>query len=1091
MSGDLRVAVLGPVRAWRGADELTLGPARQRAVFAVLALRAGRAVTRAELVSAVWGADAPKSVAGNIHTYVSGLRRVLEPDRDRWDAGTLLTSDAAGYRLSVRSVDAVEFEHSVRTAAAGDTLDTALALWRGDPLSGVPGPFADGERARLVELRLAALEHRAAAVLAAGGYQELAAELTALVGEYPLRERLRELLMLALHRGGQRAEALDVYADARRALATELGVEPGPGLRDLHARLLREDPEPAPLRVLPPADRRPFVGRDAELRRLRTLVDAVCDGRGGAVWLEGEFGIGKSALLTQALAGAPDRGCQVGWAVADERATRVPLRVVHDCLGLAARLPEVRDAAAATADVLLGLVTELCARGPLVLVVDDMQWADEASVLLWHRLTVAARGLPLLLIAAARPVPRGPALVRLRHELHSRDNILPLGPLSDVEALELSERLTGAPAGPHLRALVDRTTGNPLYVKELTEALLREQALVTTDGVADLASDTYVAPRSLVDTIRRHLDVLSGEARAVLRSASLLGAEFTVSDIAAVAGKRPSELLAVFEEATAANVVVGSGDHLAFRHPLLRQACYDELPDRDQLHRLAASALAAAGAPVTRVAEQLAATPVTDAWVLSWLVDNHEDLANRAPRLAADLLGRAASACPPDDPRREVLAAAHVIVLFRLDQQPELEASAALAVATDPNRVGELRQMLASMRFRRGDVGAAIRTVANAADDPAVPELWRQRHRHLLASFRRGPLDDLDAAEATGREALAEAAGDEYLTAHARQTLWLVATVRRDHEAALAHVDAALAAVRSVDVLADVELDLLDNRLFTCQNLDRLDEAEETLAAASSRVFQVPAAIHHYWVGRWNEALVELDSVDDPALTFFGLRDPAAMALLVHGVAALIAGRRGDGIQAAAHLDAVAQHGPATLEERENVDFLLVAKAVAAMQRGDRPLALALLDPLLDPDYAPMMLRHQWLPEVVRVASMAGDVDRARLAMKVCIGEAAKERVTGRATVAAWWCRGLVLSDPSRVLAAADHYRQVGRRVELGGALEDAAVLLARQGDRDAAQAAFDECTSVYADLSARWDLDRAESRLAEFDITRPLGLMP
>jgi DNA-binding SARP family transcriptional activator len=1096
---DLRVEVLGPVRAWRGPVELALGPARQRAVFAVLALRAGRPVTSAELISAVWGADAPKSVAGNIHTYVSGLRRVLEPDRDRWDAGTLLTSDNAGYRLSVppQSVDAIEFERSVRDAAEADPLDEALALWRGDPLSGVPGPFADEERARLVGLRLVALEHRAAAVLAAGDYHELGAELTALVGEYPLRERLRELLMLALYRGGQRAEALEVYAEGRRVLAAELGVEPGAGLRDLHTRMLQEEiDEPAPNRLLVlPAkgDRSPFVGRHTELRRLRTLVDAVCEGRGGAVWLEGEFGIGKSALLAEALADAPDRGCQVGWAVADERSTRVPLRVMHDCLG--ARLREVRDSAAATADVLLELVTDLCERAPLVLVVDDMQWADEASVRLWHRLTVAARQLPLLLIAAARPVPRGPVLVRLRHELHSRDNILALGPLSGEEALELSARLTGAPAGPHLRELVRRTTGNPLYVTELTEALLREHALVATAGVADLASDTYAAPRSLVDTIRRHLDALSGETRAILRSAALLGAKFTVTDIAAVADKKPSDLLAVFEEATTANVVVSSGDHLAFRHPLLRQACYDEIPagDRDSLHRLAAEALAGAGTPVTRVAEQLAATPVTDAWVLSWLVENHEALANRAPRLAADLLERAVTVCQSTDPRREILAAARVTVLFRLDQQPEQEASEALAIATDPHRAAEMRQLLASLRFRRGDVGAAIMTVAAAADDPQVPEIWRQRHRHLLASFRRGPLDDLEAVEAAGREALAEAAGDEYLTAHARQSLWLVATVRRDHEAALAHVDAALAAVRPVAVLADVELDLLDNRLFTCQNLDRLDEADRTLRAARRlpSAFQVPAAVHHFWVGKWNEALVELDSVteDGPALTFFGLRDPAAMALLAHGVAALIAGRRGDRIQAAAHLDAVTQHGPTTLEERENSDFLLAAQAVAAIQRDDRALALTLLDPLFDPAYAPMMLRHQWLPEIVRLACFEGDVDRAHRAATVCADEAAKEHVTARATVASWWCQGLVENDPAPVLSAAAHYRRVGRRVELGGALEDAAMLLARRGSQEAAQTAFDECTGVYAELSARWDLARAEYRLAEFDITRTLRL--
>lgn len=1056
---DLRIEVLGPVRALRGQDELALGPARQRAVFAVLALRSG-SVTRAELVSAVWGDGAPKSVAGNIHTYVSGLRRALEPDRD------LLTSDAAGYRLAVPAVDAAEFERIVADArrlgdaAAVDALDAALALWRGDPLSGVPGPYAEAERTRLVELRLAALELRAAGMLALGAHQELSAELTALVGEYPLRERLRELLMHALHRGGQRAEALEVFAEGRRVLAAELGVEPGPGLRELHARMLGEDPgldEPDRLVARPPSVAGPFVGRQVELRRLGTLFDAVCEGRGGSVWVEGDFGIGKSALLAHALANVTDRGCQLGWAVADERFTGMPLRVMHDCLGVTA-----------AADTLLDLVAERCARAPLVLVVDDMQWADEASVRLWQRLTAAARRLPLLLVAAARPVPRGPALVRLRHDFHSRHGVLSLGPLGGDEALELHERLAGRQAGPRLRELVRDMAGHPLYVTELTAALPNE--------------DT--APRSLVNTVRRHLDALSGEARETLRAAALLGLEFTATDIAAVTGTRPSELLAVFEEATAAGVVADSGDRLAFRHPLLRQACYDELDDLGEKHRAAAEALARAGAPVRRIAAQLAAADVTDGWVLAWLADHHEALTNRAPQVAAELLDRAVAA----DPRAEVLVAARVRVLFRLDRQPEREAAEALTIVTDPFLVAELRQLLAAMRFRRGDTGAAVQVVAAAADDADVPEIWRRRHRHLLASFRRGRLDDLDAAEAAGRAALAEAAGDEYLTAHARQTLWLVATVRRDHEAALTHIDEALAAVRSVGVLADVELDLLDNRLFTCHNLDRLEDAS-ALVRAAGPAFQIPAAVHHYWVGRWNEALVGLDSVAEDGLTFFGLRDPAAMSLLLHGVAALVAGRRGDGIQAAAHLDAVARHG-ATQEERENVDFLLAARALAAEQRGDPARALAVLSPLLDPGFAPMMLRHQWLPGIARLALEVGEREQARVAARVCAVEAAKERVTARATVASWWCQGLVKGDPSPVLTAAAHYRRVGRVVELGAALEDAAVLLARGGSLEAARAAFDECVGVYAELSARWDLDRAESRVAEFGIRRGKALL-
>ncbi|MTD55840.1 AAA family ATPase [Amycolatopsis sp. RM579] len=1136
--------LLGPIRAWRGPTELKLGPARQRAVLAVLAVRAGLTVSRADLISAVWGHSAPASVDGSIHTYVSGLRRALEPDRERWAASTVLVSSPAGYTLRIKpeDVDAVAFERLVAQArqqqpATLGALDEALGLWGGDPLSGVPGPFAEREHARLTELRLTALELRAEAVLALGEHHEIAAELTALAQEFPLRERIRELLMLAMYRSGQPTEALEVFRDTRTTLVDELGIEPGAALQRLHAQILAQDPSldapasesafggsagpkkgvPDRLFVLPTSVSRrlasgvrsAFIGRAAELETLRGLVDDVCDGRGGTAWVEGDFGIGKSELLTNALFDVRGRGCQIGWALADELSTRIPLQVMSACLGVE-KTPDLyeyrptsnvwgeQDPALAAVGRMLALVDELCAQAPLILVIDDIQWADEASVLLWHRLVAATRQLPLLLIAAARPVPRSAQLVRLRQAIDDRSGaVLSLRPLSSAQALELHESLIGAQAGPDLRNLVDRTTGNPLYVTELTEALLRENAVVTTVGVADLADAGYTAPRSLVDTIRRHLDVLPAGVHEVLRWAALLGTQFTVTDIAAVAGKRPSELLTVFEQAVAANVIVDSDTHLAFRHPLLRQAYYDGIPAgaRAGLHRQAAEALAGVGAPVSRVAEQIAAIHVTDPWVLQWLVDNHEAVSNRAPLIAADLLKHALETCPDTDPRREVLAAALVKVVFRLDQEPVKEAETALAISTDPCRKAEMRQLLAAIRYRRGEAEQAVDVLAGAVDDPAVPELWRRRHKHLLANFRRGGLDDLDAAESAGHKALNMAGGDDYLTAHALQTLWLVASVRRDHEAALEHIDKAIAVVDNTDKLADLKMDLLDNRVFTLQNLDRLDEAGESLRTARRiasehsfvNTLQVPAAVHNYWTGNWNEALVELDSVteDGPAITFFGLREPPATALLLHGVSALIAGQRGDTVRAAADLDAVNEYAPVTSSERENVDFLLFAQSLALTQRGDAESALRVLEPMLNPEFSPMMLRHQWLPWIVRTALDAGDRDRALRAVRICEAEAEKERVVARASVAAKWCRGMVERDAAQVLAAAAHYRQVGRIVELANAQEDAAALLAAQGDLAAAQTSFDEATDVYADLSARWNLERAQARLSRFGIRR------
>jgi hypothetical protein len=213
------------------------------------------------------------------------------------------------------------------------------------------------------------------------------------------------------------------------------------------------------------------------------------------------------------------------------------------------------------------------------------------------------------------------------------------------------------------------------------------------------------------------------------------------------------------------------------------------------------------------------------------------------------------------------------------------------------------------------------------------------------------------------------------------------------------------------------------------------------------------------------------------------MREPGAASLLMHGVAALVAVRRGDRAFVAAHLDASEAQFLTSTAERESCDFLLVARALVAEQDGRPRDALDILLPILRPAYAPMMLRHQWLPEVARLALDAGERDVAEEALAVCTDEAAQDTVPARAFAAAARCRALVTGDPDPALAAADHYRSVGRRLEWAATLEDAAVLLARGGRRSPATAAAREAVRVFADLAAKWDISRAERRLS------PLGV--
>jgi DNA-binding SARP family transcriptional activator/Tfp pilus assembly protein PilF len=325
----LAVKLLGPVTAWRGGREIRLGTPRQRAVLAVLAVRANQAVSRSALIDAVWGNDPPSSAANGVHVYIGGLRRALEPDRAlRGPAGILLTT-AVGYqlRLGPRQLDAWQFEDHLaagrRARDAGDlagavkSLDAAMGLWIADPLAGVPGPWAEVERTRLGELLITAYEERIDALLRLGNHGEATAALAALVREYPLRERFHHQWMLALYRGGRQAEALAAFADARRILADELGIDPGAELRRLHEQILAADPallmtaqaaEAMPVRLPPvvpaqlPADVSAFTGRAAELAELDRLLDpasqAPAAGSPAVVIsaVAGTAGVGKTAL---------------------------------------------------------------------------------------------------------------------------------------------------------------------------------------------------------------------------------------------------------------------------------------------------------------------------------------------------------------------------------------------------------------------------------------------------------------------------------------------------------------------------------------------------------------------------------------------------------------------------------------------------------------------------------------------------------------------------------------------------------------------------------------------------------------------------
>jgi DNA-binding SARP family transcriptional activator len=223
------IELLGPVRVQRDGKELPLGSARQRAVLAVLASHAGQVVSRDAIIRAVWGEPEPASAASNLHSHISGLRRVLRTEVETVPSGYVLR--VGKDQLDVGRLERLYWRGKAAKCPkeAEAALTAALALWRGDALQKVPGPWADAERRRLAERRLQVTEELYRVKLRQGAHLELIAELEHLMLTYPDRDAFIELLMLALALADRRAEALALYRDIP---------DPAPALRRLQAMVL-------------------------------------------------------------------------------------------------------------------------------------------------------------------------------------------------------------------------------------------------------------------------------------------------------------------------------------------------------------------------------------------------------------------------------------------------------------------------------------------------------------------------------------------------------------------------------------------------------------------------------------------------------------------------------------------------------------------------------------------------------------------------------------------------------------------------------------------------------------------------------------
>ena len=630
----VQFAILGSLELRVGDVPVALGGVRERSLLALLLLNANELVSTDRIVDELWGDRPPKAAVKTVQVYVSRLRKILGADA--------LATRPPGYVLHVddEQFDLRRFEHLAaegrRALGSGDLatarglLRDALALWRGAALSDfVYEPFAQAEAARLKELRIATIEDRIEADLRAGQAAELVSELQALAAREPLRERLRGQLMLALYRSGRQADALDVYRDARTTLVEELGLEPGPELKDRERAILTHDPAlERPGESPAPRAAGVFVGRGAELRTvLHALADAR-DGRGGVLLLSGEPGIGKTRLADEVVAHARDQGIHTArgrcWEDGGAPAywpwvelLRACIRSLEPaelrrCVGsggpeLAELLPELRELLGEIPrpvvrdpealrfrlfDVVASFLGEIAAtEQPLLVVLDDLHAADEPSLLLLRHLAGAIGDSRVLVLGAYRDTEpaRDDTLERVLGDLLRERPVarIPLGGLQrdDIEAyLRLS---TEGGASPQvLDALHSHTAGNPLFIVETVRLLAAESQLESTDIGG-------VVPAGVRDAVQRRLAPLPEAARRALTVASVLGRQFEPETLERLAGDTAVEGIDIAIAGRLVTAAPGAPGVLVFSHALVRDAIYEAIPSRRrrELHRLAGEAL--------------------------------------------------------------------------------------------------------------------------------------------------------------------------------------------------------------------------------------------------------------------------------------------------------------------------------------------------------------------------------------------------------------------------------------------------------------------------------------------------------------------
>ena len=861
-----------------------------------------------------------------------------------------------------------------------------------------------------------------------------------------------------------------------------------------------------------------LVGRAQDLATLQACIDTVVVGTAQVAVLEGVAGIGKTRLIEETLLRARAASVIPLHAAAEELEENRPFGpfaraldsnhvVAPAIVELVATAASGRSEPAGAAqfrviDELLDHLEELAASAPLMICVDDLQWADPATLQTLLTLLRRLKTMPVLLVLALRPLPRPRQVDRVMEAalafpaLHLRLTALE----DEVVTQFLADALEAEP-GESLRSQVRRAGGNPFYLKELLRALENDGAIEVRSGRAEITENEI--PATLGSTILRHLRYLEPTTFELLEHAAVLGSSFSANDLAALTRRRAEELVAPLRQGIEAGVLQDRSGGFTFRHDLVREALYGRLPRglRAQLHLEAGRALASINAPSARVATHFAigAQP-GDRDAIAQLRRAATELTMTSPDIAEGFARRAIELSSPDDDEHDQLRADLMTLLVASGQPSEARELAAklLDGPHDDAVSGRVRFALGQASFLLGDLSGATEQMRLAAQHPSLDAAERSLALAEAAMVQLLASGELAGAEADASRALAaaRAAEDPIGESMARCVLAGVEQFRGNIGNARQLVEEA---TRLGSQPVPVEPGTLNSALrdphmfhgMVLVDADELDAATEAFRAgavvSAARGVAGRGHFYHYWLGyrhylagAWDDARAELETGLGVAEEIENRRG----TLAAHALLGLIALHRDELTAAETHISRgeaqFAADGPDF-----GAEWMLLGRALLIDAQGSATDAGALLTGVWDAlDSLGSRFHYRSLGvDLTRLALASGDIATATRVTEATETLAEEEPV---ATIrgAAAHCRGLLGSDLQSLLDAVDRLRAGPRPLPLAAALEDAAELIGRDPKRDTeARTLGLEARERYEALGANRDLGRLLARMREAGI--------